>query len=58
MILETLKESEQNNQKYRNLMKILSDPFYLVRSYKEIKSKPDNMTKGANPETLDKIDMP
>jgi hypothetical protein len=53
--METLNEWEGKNQKIRNLMKILSDPLYLVKSYEDIKSKPGNMTKGIKPETLDKL---
>jgi len=36
-------------------MKILSDPYYLVKSYDEIKSRPGNMIKGSNHVTLDKL---
>lgn len=55
MVMETLNEWEKKNQKIRNLIKILSDPFYLVKSYEDINSVPGNMTKGAKPETLDKL---
>lgn len=58
MVKETLADWEQKNQKIRGLFKILCDPFYLVRCYNEIRSIPGNMTKGATPETLDKIDFP
>lgn len=57
MVEETLNEYKQKKQKPRNLIKILSDPYYLVKSYDEIKSTPGNMTKGANPVTLDKLNF-
>lgn len=57
IIMETLTEWDKKGQKIRDLMKILSDPYYLVKCYEEIKSKPGNMTKGTKPETLDKIDF-
>lgn len=56
MIEETLASSSKCGQKTRGLMRIISDPFYLMKSYEEIKSVPGNMTKGSTNETLDKID--
>lgn len=53
--METLNEWEGKKQKIRNLMRILSDPLYLVRCYEDIKSIPGNMNKGTSPETLDKL---
>jgi len=36
-------------------MRILSDPYYLIKCYEDIKSRPGNMTKGIDSTTLDKI---
>lgn len=55
--METLNEWEEKNQKIRNLMKILSDPLYLVKCYEEIKSIPENTTKGIQPETLYRLSL-
>lgn len=55
MLLETLDECKRKNQKVRNLMRILGDPFFLVESYGAIKSNPGNMTRGSTSVTLDKI---
>ena len=42
--------------KYTNLYSIMCDTKYLMMCYEGIKSKPGNMTKGTDKETLDKID--
>jgi hypothetical protein len=55
MLLETLNEWRNKKQKIRNLMRILGDPYFLVKSYEDIKSNPGNMTKGTTHVTLDKI---
>lgn len=41
----------------RELVKLLSEPFYLVKCYEAIRGKPGNMTRGSGPETLDGINI-
>jgi group II intron reverse transcriptase/maturase len=43
--------------KYNGLINIISNPLFLQGCYNEIKSKPGNMSKGTNPETLDGINI-
>jgi hypothetical protein len=38
---------------YYNLNKLLSDPYFLIACYENIKGKPGNMTKGIDNYTLD-----
>jgi len=57
MVKETLNKWSQRGQKVRELVKLLSDPFYLVKCYEAIRGKPGNMTKGTGPETLDGINI-
>lgn len=42
---------------YNGLINIISNPLFLQGCYNEIKSKPGNMSKGTNPETLDGINL-
>ena len=42
---------------YNGLINTLKKPEYLVACYEEIKSKPGNMTRGSNKETLDGLDI-
>lgn len=51
-----LLESKLKGGKYYDLLSILTDVNYLVKAYTLIKSKPGNMTKGIDKETLDQID--
>lgn len=41
---------------YYNLNQLLSDPYFLIACYENIKNKPGNMTKGIDHYTLDGID--
>lgn len=43
------------NGKCINAFQVLSDPLVLKQAYEMIKSKPGNMTKGIDKETLDGI---
>lgn len=51
-----LKDAESNNR-INNLTTILSNREFLISCYLNIKSKPGNMTRSLNFETLDGIDM-
>lgn len=42
---------------YNGLINIISNPLFLQGCYNEIKSKPGNMSKGTNPETLDGLHL-
>ena len=57
MVCKTLDEWESKGQRIRGLMRIMSDPMYLVKCYDTIRGKPGNMTRGVGPETLDGIDF-
>nr|QUS63591.1 hypothetical protein [Haslea silbo] len=46
-----------NKERANNLTTIMSNRDFLVGCYINIKSKPGNMTRSLNPETLDSIDM-
>lgn len=48
-----LSEFETNDAKYNKFIQLLSDPYFLVACYEEIKGKPGNMTRGTKKETLD-----
>lgn len=52
-----LLESKLKNNKYYDLLSILTNVNYLVKAYTLIKSKPGNMTKGLDNETLDRINI-
>nr|YP_010836056.1 hypothetical protein QLP54_mgp10 [Phyllosticta yuccae]WGC90071.1 hypothetical protein [Phyllosticta yuccae] len=41
--------------KYNKIIHLMSDPYFLIACYNEIKGKPGNMTKGTTKETLDGI---
>lgn len=51
MVMEKLNYNDNN--KYYNLLDILSDPFFLVACYEEIKGKKGNMTPGSDKYTID-----
>nr|AYE93245.1 hypothetical protein C0995_000107 [Termitomyces sp.] len=53
MVKEKLTCSKGPQGIYFNLLNILSDPFFLIACYEEIKGKKGNMTKGSNNYTLD-----
>lgn len=55
LIRERLKMDENN--RCTNAFLVLSSPEVLRLAYETIKSKPGNMTKGVDGETLDGIDM-
>jgi hypothetical protein len=55
-VRKLLERRNLKNQKHYKLIDILSNPFFLEKCYMEIRSKPGNMTKGTNNETLDKLD--
>jgi hypothetical protein len=43
---------------YNNIIKqILSDPYFLIACYEEIKGKPGNTTRGVGKTTLDGINF-
>lgn len=47
-----------HDMKYNNVMnQIISDPYFLIACYEEIKGKPGNMTKGVEDTTLDGINF-
>jgi group II intron reverse transcriptase/maturase len=46
-----------NQKKYRKIVDILANPKFLIACYELIKSKPGNMTPGADPSTIDGIDL-
>lgn len=52
--VKTLEKGRETG--YKNLFEMLSDERFLIKCYEDIKSKPGNMTKGVDDETLDKID--
>lgn len=53
---ETIASSQSKGQKVRGLMRILSDQYFLMKCYEEIKSNPGNMTRGLTKTTLDDVD--
>jgi hypothetical protein len=53
IIISLLKKDE--NDKYINAFEVISSPQMLKLAYEVIKSKPGNMVKGTNHETLDGI---
>lgn len=50
------KLTHKNINKYFKLLEILSDPFFLVACYEEIKGKKGNMTPGSDKYTIDGLD--
>lgn len=51
-----LEQNKTDEQKFHGVMKIITDPNFLVGCYEEIKSKPGNMTRrGVDGSTLDGI---
>lgn len=54
-VRKVLEQRDLKNHKYYKLLEILSNPYFLERCYSEIRSKPGNMTKGTDKETLDGI---
>ena len=48
---------KKHDGKYNGIIRIISDPKFLLECYKLIKSKPGNMSKGTTPETLDGINL-
>lgn len=50
-----LDEFKTYDAKYNKIIQLISDPFFLVACYEEIKGKPGNMTRGIKKETLDGI---
>lgn len=54
MVMEKL--TYNNGNKFFKLLDILSDPFFLVACYEEIKGKKGNMTPGSDNYTLDGLD--
>lgn len=55
--MEEVNKYIRKDGKYNGLINIISNPLFLQGSYNEIKSKPGNMSKGTNPETLDGINI-
>ena len=51
-----IEKCADKENKYNNLVNVISDPIFLLHSYKQIKSNPGNMPKGTTEETLDEID--
>ena len=51
--VKTLEKGRETG--FKNLFVMLSDERFLIKCYEDIKSKPGNMTKGNDDETLDKI---
>jgi len=47
----------KHNKTYNGIINILANPEFLSICYAEIKSKPGNMSKGINEETLDGINQ-
>lgn len=52
-VSKRMKKYVSENGVYYNLNKLLSDPYFLIACYENIKSKPGNMTKGIDKYTLD-----
>lgn len=52
-VSKRMKKYVSENGTYYNLNQILSDPYFLIACYENIKSKPGNMTKGIDNYTLD-----
>jgi len=50
-----LKTFLSKDNKYYNINNLLSDPYFLIACYEDIKSKTGNMTKGIDNYTLDGI---
>lgn len=50
-----LSEFKTHDEKYNKFIHLLSDPYFLVACYEEIKGKAGNMTRGVKKETLDGI---
>lgn len=55
--LKILIDDLSNNQKAKNLSKILSDPNFLIACWARIRSKRGALTKSFSKETLDGIDI-
>jgi group II intron reverse transcriptase/maturase len=62
-VVQLIKRSRNADDRYGNLIRIISDPQVLILAYLNIKGKPGNMTPGLykmdgrKPETLDGIDL-
>jgi len=53
---QKLAQLNKFNQKYYKILDIISDPYFLVACYEEIKGKKGNMTPGSDGFTLDGLD--
>jgi group II intron reverse transcriptase/maturase len=53
IVSKELEQYRKPGQKYYNLIKIISDPIFLVTCYEEIAKKKGNMTPGSDSYTLD-----
>jgi hypothetical protein len=53
IISQKLEEFRTHDNKYNKFIKLISDPFFLIACYEEIRGKQGNMTKGIKKETLD-----
>lgn len=57
LVQTQLDSYRDRNKLYNGIINILSDPYFLQGCYITIKSKPGNMSRGINSETLDKINF-
>lgn len=58
IVASKLNDLLTHDMKYNNIVtQLISDPFFLIACYNEIKGKPGNMTKGIGNTTLDGINL-
>lgn len=57
IVKKILEQQNLKGQKHYKLLDIITDPSFLEKCYREIRSKPGNMTKGTDNETLDGINL-
>lgn len=57
IVAQKLSDFETHDLKYNKIIQLITDPYFLIRCYEEIKGKPGNMTRGASKETLDGLNF-
>lgn len=57
IVAQKLNNYQTKDGKYNKVLQLVSDPYFLIACYNEIKGKPGNMTKGTTKETLDGIKL-
>lgn len=57
IVAQNLSDFETHDFKYKKIIQLITDPYFLIRCYDEIKGKPGNMTRGVTKETLDGLNF-